>query len=127
MTTIGSGDVHIKLGDEELVLKPTWIAAQTLSREFGGVLSGVERLLKVDMDAITKVITVGLGYVGSRKPPSDLSKRIWEAGVTADSGGLVGHCVTYLRVLANGGRPVPGIDDLDDVSLGEDPENPQTS
>jgi hypothetical protein len=112
-TGIGSGDVPIKLGDEELILKPTWLAAKTISGTAGGILGSIEKVLRVDVEEISRVVLIGLGYIGNRKPPADLMDKIWKTGYTTDGGALVERCVTYLRVLSNGGRPVEPIDAAD--------------
>lgn len=103
---IGEGDVPIKLFDgEELVMKPSWGAAQQVSTRFGGISGAVEKVIRMDIDTTIQIVLLGLGYLGNRKPPSDLAERIWRSGLTDGSGGIAEACVKYLHVLANGGRP----------------------
>lgn len=130
--SLGAGDVPIKLlktdgvTEEELVLRPTFGAAQTLSRQHGGYMAVIEKLSRLDLDTIVMVVTLGLGYVyggggGTRKPPTDLQERIWRTGLTDDSGGLVERCITYIRSLSGGGRlPV----NAEEEGTGEDTGNP---
>lgn len=101
---LGGGDVPIQLDDEELVLRPTLYAAQTISRQSGGIAGAVERVLKLDFDAVLSVISIGLGYGPSKKAPADLAERIWRTGLSDDTGSLAERAVTYLRVLSAGGR-----------------------
>lgn len=105
---IGDGNVPFKLEDgEELILKPTWGAAQAISRQFGGISGAVERVVRMDIDVTVQVILFGLGYLGTRKPPQDLAERIWRTGFTDRSGAIGEMTIQYLHILANGGRPLP--------------------
>ena len=101
---LGEGDIPITIDGEDFVLKPSFQAASQLSRQQGGIMGSIERLVKLDVDTIMQVITVGLGYGGNRPLPREMPERIWLTGFTDDSGGIVDKCVQYLRVLANGGR-----------------------
>lgn len=107
---IGEGDVPIKVGDENLIMKPSWGAAQQISSRFGGITGAVDKVIRLDIETITAIVTFGLGFFGTRKPPADLQERIWRTGLTDISGGIAEACVKYLHVLANGGRPPPAVD-----------------
>jgi len=103
---IGEGNVILTLEDgEELILKPTWGAAQAISRNFGGIASAVERVVRMDFDVTMQVLMFGLGYLNNKKPPPDLQERIWRSGFTDDTGAVAEKAVEYLHVLANGGKP----------------------
>jgi hypothetical protein len=105
---IGDGDVPLKLEDgEEMVLKPSWGAAQAISRQYGGISGAVERVVRMDIDVTVQVILLGLGYLGTRKPPTDLAERIWRTGFTDRTGAIGETTVKYLHILANGGKPLP--------------------
>lgn len=111
---LGAGDVAITLLDssgnpEHLVLKPTYLAARTLSAQYGGLMKALERVAQLDIEVINAVITLGLGYGGStRRGPVDLPDRIWRTGLNDNSGGLGERCVTYISVLMAGGQmPAP--------------------
>lgn len=108
---IGDGNVPFKLEDgEELTLKPSWGAAQAISRQYGGISGAVERVVRMDMDTVVQVILFGLGYgIGnsSRKPPPDLAERIWKTGFTDRTGSIGEITIKYLHILANGGKPLP--------------------
>jgi hypothetical protein len=120
---LGGGNVIITLAGEEKILKPTLMAAQMLSRSAGGLMGCIQEVLKLNLDTITQVISVGMGYGGGRKPPMDLASKIWETGLTDERGGLVERCVLYLRVLANGGK-MPSNPEFDLGGGGEGDKNP---
>lgn len=94
---MGAGDVLITLGDQEVILKPTLKAATVLSNGQGGITRMVQRCLDFEFDAIHTVILAGLGMKGSK----DLFELIYQAGLI----NLAPHCIQFLHVVANGGRP----------------------
>jgi len=115
---LGAGDVSLVLDGETVYLKPSYFAARTISQQTGGIQGAIERVLRVDMDAIVTVVTLGLGY-GQQKPaPKDLAEKIWRAGLTDDTGRVVERAILYLRVLMGGGR-MPADED-DEVVASED-------
>lgn len=119
--SIGSGNIDITLGDEELTLRPSFRAAKTISTKYGGFTSAIERIMRLEIDVIADVISSGLGYTSTKRPPQDMAEKVYNEGLTDDSGRLAERCVLFVRVLASGGR-MPGESDeaLDDV-------DPQTS
>jgi len=117
--SVGMGDVEIILAGEELVLKPSYRAAKTLSAKYGGLTSAIERVVRLDLDLIVDVIAIGLGYTSTKRPPEDLGQKIFETGLTDDTGLIAERCITFLRVLAAGGRPLPS----DDLDLGDDDDD----
>lgn len=123
---LGAGDVPITLlneaGDpEDLVLKPSYNAARTLSRTAGGLMGAMERVAKLDTDTVVQVITLGLGYDSqNRRAPRDLDERVWSTGLSDDSGGLAERCVTYIRVLMSGGK-LPKTDEAEARDDSPDP------
>lgn len=106
--SIGSGDVEIKLFNletrevETKVLKPTFIAAQTLSRKHNGGIGLVQRLSNLDLDAIAAVIEIGLNLGKNNKVhgADSLPERIYNTGIMA----LSGPCIRYVHILQNGGK-----------------------
>jgi hypothetical protein len=122
---IGDGDVVLKLDDgEELILKPSWGAAQIISRQYGGVSGAVERVARMDYDVSMQVIYYGLGFMGTKKPPQNLAERIWRTGFTDASGAVSEKVIKYLQILANGGKPLPE-DEAKDA--GENPSISESS
>lgn len=116
-TRMGAGDVVITLGGVDYTLRPTLNAAQIISRQSGGIRGAIDSILRMDMDVIAKVVTLGLGPQQA-KNIKNLAEAIWEAGLTDDTGAIIAKCVEYLHVLANGGRPVS-------QEARDDTENPQ--
>ena len=106
---LGAGNVTITLDGEDVVLRPTLKAAQTISRMNGGIMSAVERVTLFDLEVITSVVAAGLD-----RPTKEIADDVWRTGC-AD---LAPHVINFLSILANGGRPVGG-------SGGEGEENPR--
>jgi hypothetical protein len=107
--SLGAGNVEITLDGETAVLKPTLLAAQTISRQAGGIIAAVEAAAKFDVDAVTGVIALGLG-----RKPTEVAEAVWSTGI-AD---LAPKAIEFLTILANGGRRANG---------GEEKANPRTS
>lgn len=105
MTTasIGAGNVDIELDGETRTLRPTLRAAQTISKQAGGIMSAVQAIARFDLEVMTGVIALGLDI---KKPAevNELAEKIYSTGM-AD---LVEPVTQYLSILANGGRPVSG-------------------
>lgn len=101
---IGAGDVEVVIGDEVFVLRPSYIAARTISGSAGGITGAMDRVMRLDVDTIMNVLTVGCGFVGAKRPPKDFAEKVWASGFTDDTGALAERCIVYLRVLAGGGR-----------------------
>jgi len=111
--TLGAGNVEIELDGQTVVLKPTLRAAQTISRQSGGILGAVERIGKFDLDTMIQVVTLGLNATG--KEAQTIPDKVWETGMTE----LVAPVTKFLSILANGGRPV----DEDGGEGDGDPQN----
>jgi hypothetical protein len=108
---LGAGNVEIVLDGETAVLKPTLRAAQTLSRQHGGIAAAIEAVGKMDFDALASVIALGL----NRTDTKEVAEQVWTTGMTE----LAAPAIRYLSMLANGGR-------APDQSGGdEQEENPQ--
>lgn len=120
IVTPGAGDVKITLGGEDLVLKATLNAGLTISRLAGGIRGAMEKVIAMDLDTITTVVTVGLGQEEAKRL-KNIDRLVFENGLTDAQGGLPGKCIEFLANLARGGRPA----DSDDAEGGEDPTNPQ--
>lgn len=109
--TVGAGNVLIKLMGKDYILVPNYNAAKLISQQYGGIAACIDRVVRLDVEAVTTVITLGLGYSGTRRPPKDLGQLIYETGLTDDTGRLAEHCIKYLRVLASGGKAPTEEDD----------------
>lgn len=99
--TLGAGNVDITLDGETVTLRPTLRAAQTISKQSGGIMSAVQAVGRFDLEVMTSVIALGLNVTTPREI-SDLAEKVWSTGM-AD---LVEPVTRYLTILANGGRPV---------------------
>ncbi len=109
---LGAGNVEIAIGGNTFVLKPNLKAAQTISRQSGGIRAAIQSVSNFDIDVITSVVGLGLGW--DAKAQTALPDMVYETGV----GSLVVPVTRYLVILANGGRPA-GEDEG-----GEGDENP---
>jgi hypothetical protein len=121
---LGAGDVPIVIDGDEYVLRPSLRAAQQISRKEGGIVGAINRVLQMDIDTVTQIVIVGIGLteIGAKK--LNLHERLWQAGMTDDSGRICDLCVKYLRILANGGR-LPKDQQDGDVDAGGDGEASQ--
>lgn len=101
---LGAGDVKITLSGTEYTLRPTYQAAQMISRQSGGIRGAIDAVHRCDMDAITRVIQAGLSKE-DLKAIGDVGKVAWEAGLTDSTGQIALQCIDYLTLLLRGGRP----------------------
>ena len=107
---LGAGDVKIVLQNsqgepEDLVLKPTYHAARTLSAQTGGLMKALQSVADLNTEMVVTVVALGLGYGRQgRPPPSDLPERVWNTGLSDDTGGLASQCIVYIRALMSGGQ-----------------------
>lgn len=105
---LGQGDVELKLvGGDPIVLKPTVFAVTQLSRKYGGLQSVLERIVRIDIEAIVDVILYGSGRRAHPKEISMLQERVFNTGLSDDTGGVAATCAEYIGVLTRGGKPMP--------------------
>jgi hypothetical protein len=104
MTSIGAGNVELTLDGQTVTLRPTLRAAQTLSKQSGGLMSAVQAVARLELEVITSVIAMGLNITTPREI-NDLAEKVWSTGVVD----LVEPVTKYLTILANGGRSVEAI------------------
>ncbi len=98
---MNSGEVEIVLNKEEFTLKPNYLAASAVSRQFDGYGNARAALVRENFDAAVFVIRVGLNLSG--KDARDLPERVYKNGLTAE---LLIPLIEYVAILENGGRPV---------------------
>jgi hypothetical protein len=101
--TIGAGDVQIVLDGEAATLKPSLRAAQTISRQAGGVVGAMQAVAKFEFDAIVLVVAQGLGKVKADEM-GEIAEQVYRTGLTD----LVPKLTEFLTNIANGGRPSSG-------------------
>lgn len=112
---LGAGNVEVELWGEIVTLRPTLRAAQTLSKQNGGLMAAVQAVGRFDLEVMTSVIALGLNVTAPREV-NDLAERVWSTGMAE----LVEPVSRFLTILANGGRPV---DEKTDGGEGEvDPQ-----
>lgn len=104
MASLGAGDIDITILDLNYTLKPTLYAAKAISKEFGGGLGAINRISQFDLEAITKIISVGLGLTatGEKKFAEEkgLETSVYETGVME----LAAPCIRFIHVILNGGK-----------------------
>lgn len=100
-TTLGAGNVDITLDGEAVTLRPTLRAAQTISKQAGGILAAVQAVGRFDFDTVVSVVALGLNKTTPRDQ-QDIAEKVYETGLSD----LVEPVTNFLAILANGGRPV---------------------
>lgn len=102
---LGRGNVVVTINDMEYTLKPSVHAVRTLSRKYGGLNVIVDRIVKLDFEAICDVVEAGLGkQIATLREKQELAEAIFETGFTDDTGKLGELCVRYVVSLMRGGR-----------------------
>lgn len=110
-TSLGAGNVEIKLDGETAVLRPSLGAAQAISRRDGGIMAMVNAITRFDLDALSFVVAQGLG-----KEQKEVTEKVWRTGIST----LAPAAIKYCTILANGGRPA------DDSEGGEGDADPRS-
>jgi hypothetical protein len=100
MTASVSVTLKTDSGEQELTLKPSPTAIQTLSRYSNGqgIIGLISRCVAFDFDVIVQVIQVGSG-----SKDKNLAEKIFATGLPD----LAAPCTKFLGILANGGRDTP--------------------
>jgi hypothetical protein len=119
----GAGDVVLKLGDDEVILRCNFAAAQRLSRQPGGLIdldnesadTVYRRIRRHHIDTMAEVIRAGAG-LGTNAVPT-LPQQIYEFGLLEMNGLL--HA--YILNLANGGKPIGTVADDEEDGDGKNP------
>jgi hypothetical protein len=99
--------ITIDLGDKRFELKPTYKAAQTISKNYGGLMGALQRLGRLELEVVHDVVCAGLGpeVVSTAKQRDEIGEMIYAAGLTDDTAGIAEKCVRYVMLLMRGGRP----------------------
>lgn len=118
---IGSGNITIGLANkdgqiEERQLKPTIAAMRRISSKHGGLRQAIDKVEKLDIDAIVDILEAGLGSQQTIKAREELMDTVYRTGLSSDTGRLAEQCVSYVICLIRGGRPMPasGTSDSED-------------
>lgn len=125
----GADYVPIMLDGRVQHLTATFAAARVISTKYGGVSNAVRRILDLDIDAVTDIVALGLGYTSpTKRPPKDLGEQVFRAGLIDDSEGDLAHrCVVFLKAVGNGGRVVKEATDVDGTEDAAPPEEGGTA
>jgi hypothetical protein len=117
---LGQGDVRIELGNETFVMRPSINAMQIISSKYGGLNDAMDKIARTDIHVIADVISLGIGgnKFSTAKGRQDLMQRMYEAGITDDTGGCAERAQMYILMLMRGGRPLPT--QVDTPDSGED-------
>lgn len=106
MASLGAGNVDITILDNTYTLKPTLLAAKTISKELGGGLGAINAISRFESEAITKIISVGLGLTanGEKKFAEEkgLEAAVYETGYME----LAAPCLQFVNSILNGGKPL---------------------
>lgn len=113
----GAGDVEIELDGKPLVLRPSLQACIAISNINGGLNAAINRCIALDFDTICQIVTAGLGLNPTQ------AKMVPDAVYRQGMLSLSGHCIEFVHVVANGGRPVDDEDEEGDQDS-EDPTRP---
>lgn len=110
---LGEGTIEVQLIDSDGQahihhLKPSLGAFKTLSRKYGGLRSLVDKLDRLDFDAVVDTIAAGMNVPLTAKRRDELEQAVFRTGITDDTGQLGEMCVQYVICLMRGGkRPGP--------------------
>ena len=100
---LNGGTIEIRLEGFEITLVPTLQAAISLTSASGGLAKLNRRIADLEFDAIRSVIVAGM----DGKRSKDLDQLIFDAGLIS----LSAPCITFLHLIANGGKPLGTEDD----------------
>lgn len=108
---LGQGDIHLKLGDEEYVLRPTLKAVQVLCHRHENLARVIKKVTELDFEAIVDVIQVGMGPTfGTAGQRAKLSQLIYDTGLAPMEEGQntpATSAAEFINSLIRGGRPAP--------------------
>lgn len=110
--SIGSGNITIELLNrdgqlEERQLKPTIGAMRRISVKHGGLRQAIEKVERLDIDAVVDILEAGLNTAQTVKAREELMESAYRTGLSSDTGRLAEQCVSYIIALIRGGRPMP--------------------
>jgi small ligand-binding sensory domain FIST len=95
------------------VLKPSLRAAQSISRQSGGIADAIQRVGRYDFDVVSETVALGLGLSG--RDAREVPEKVYRTGMVD----LAAPVIRFLSILANGGRPAG-----EDGEAAEEDENP---
>lgn len=111
----GMQNVVIKLGHEEITLKPSMQAMRMISRQFNGLANARQALVSENFDAVAFIIRIGSGM--KDREARELDDKIFQAGMLGNE--LLMQLINYVAMLGNRGRPIQLTDDEDKENMPE--------
>jgi hypothetical protein len=104
---LGQGNVTFELDGHTFEMKPTINAMRVLSSKYGGLQDVIDKLARLDVQAVEDVLVLGLGpsYQSARQRKEFMDK-VFGAGLTDDTGAFALTCQKYIIALMRGGRPL---------------------
>lgn len=93
-------EVTFTLGDEEVTLKPTFLAATRIPKAFGGYMPAIDAISKLDPNAMEVVVAHGMGLTPHGQKQMNLPERIYQTGYPL----VAAPCIEFLTILMNGGK-----------------------
>lgn len=103
---LGQGSVTLKLGNEELELKPSIHAIKQVCSRHGGVLEAINKVSRLDFNTMIDIIFLGIPRsYNTPKERARLEEKIYMAGLSDDTGSIAEAVMNYLKMLIRGGRP----------------------
>ena len=108
------GQVPVTIGDEEMTMKPTLKAYNSIDARFGGLRSALESCATMNISGLSFIVAAGCG-IGQREA-KDLPEKIFSAGAI----NLLPKVTEYLMLLMNPtGKDAVDDDDSEGDSEGE--------
>ncbi|WP_079229403.1 hypothetical protein [Pseudomonas putida] len=99
------GTMTVKLGDEEITLRPTLKAVRAIENRFGGLRGASQTINALSVEGCAIILAAGAGLEG--KAADAITEKVWQAGVLDVSVELN----KYLKALYNPrGADAPGND-----------------
>jgi hypothetical protein len=108
-------NVTIKLGNEEIVLKPSMQVARIVSRQFNGFANARAALVAENFDAVAFIIRHGSGM--RDREARDLDDKIFEQGLL--NGDLLMQLINFVAMLGNRGQPIQLTDEEENTTRSE--------
>lgn len=103
-------NITIKLGRDEIVLKPSMQAMRAISRQYNGLANARQALVAENFDAVAFIIRVGSGM--REREARDLDDKIFETGILSNN--LLMQLINYVAMLGNRGEPINFNDEEED-------------
>ena len=97
---ITEGEIVIELDGSPVTLSPTPAAIISISRQCEGLSNAVRRLGNLEVEAFS--IVIGAGMKANDSVRKKLPEQIYRSSMLD----LMGPCIRFVNILANGGKPL---------------------